>query len=638
MTTHIPSHKSPRLRAILALTAAALAFGGLSTSDSSAAVSFKLAAHAPALSDPWSLTLGDLNQDGHPDIVAPSVSGNSANVALGRAGGVFAPTATTPSTVPGGNAYYVAIDDFDGDGNLDVVENVYVGSDANQARIVWYPGDGRGGLGAPTVSGPGVGLDAIQSGDFNEDGKLDLAYAGFTNSGPDAGVVEGDGHGNFSTYFDRPIPGGGSGEGHAIAVGDVDEDGHLDIVGAGGVNSDGVYLLRGDGHGVLGQRETAIHDGGETTSVALADVNEDGHLDIVAGDLNANRVLVGLGDGHGNFTATTLSVPGPPTASGAPTEGRAWGVTTGDFNGDGHTDIAVADVATHGIVSFTGDGAGHFSAPQRLALDHAPVDIVSKDLNGDGLDDIVATQAGGGFYVLTNTSTPAASPSTSSIAFGGSQAVGTVGPAQIVTLTNTGGAPLHPHVALTGDDFVIASDACAGAVVQAGSSCDVRVRFAPSAEGPRSGRLTVASDDPTGDHIIDLTGTGVLAPAPPTGPQGAPGAQGAAGAQGAPGPQGAAGPTGATGPQGPAGGLTCRASGKSKYACQLLVSRVTKASFAVSRGHKVYAHGRAAVRGSRVSFAVHPRRRLARGRYAVAVTVAVKGHRSVVVKTTLTIR
>jgi hypothetical protein len=113
MTTHIPSPNSRRLRATLALTAAALAFGGFTASGVSAAVTFKLAAHTPALSDPWSLALADLNQDGRPDIVAPSVGGNSANVALGRASGVFAPTATTASTVAGGNAYYLAVEDFD---------------------------------------------------------------------------------------------------------------------------------------------------------------------------------------------------------------------------------------------------------------------------------------------------------------------------------------------------------------------------------------------------------------------------------------------------------------------------------------------------------------------------------------------
>src|SRR4051794_33556784 len=102
MSTHSLSTHSRRLHATVALTAAAFAFG-VSSGPASAAVSFKVAEHTPALSDPWSLTLGDLNQDGRPDIVAPSVYGNSANVALGRVGGTFAPTATTPTTVAGGN-------------------------------------------------------------------------------------------------------------------------------------------------------------------------------------------------------------------------------------------------------------------------------------------------------------------------------------------------------------------------------------------------------------------------------------------------------------------------------------------------------------------------------------------------------
>jgi FG-GAP-like repeat/Collagen triple helix repeat (20 copies) len=636
MTTHVPLPKSHRRRATVALAAATVAFGTFA-GGASAAVTFQPSAHTPALSDPWSLTLGDLDGDGRSDIVAPSIGGNSANVALGRAGGAFAPTATTPTTVAGGNPYYTAVDDFDGDGNPDVVESVYVGYRANDERIAWYPGDGRGGLGAPIVSGPGVGAGGLVPGDFNEDGKPDLAFSGFTDSGSDVGVIEGDGHGYFYTYFDRALPGNGSGEGHAIAVGDVDEDGHLDIVAAGGYGSEGVYLLRGDGHGTLGTREVAIPDDGEPTSVALTDVNGDGHLDIVASNLHDGRVIVGLGDGHGSFTTSTLTVTGPPTSTGAATEGRAWGVASGDFNGDGNADIAVADSTTNAVVWFTGDGTGHFSAPERLALDHAPLDIVAKDLNGDGLDDIVATRAGGGFYVLMNSSTPAASASTSAIAFDAPQAVGTVGPARAVDVTNTGGAPLHPHVALAGDDFVIASDGCAGATVQAGASCSVRVRFAPSAEGARSGRLTITSDDPAGARTVDLSGSASPAPVPPAGARGETGPQGEPGAQGQPGPQGEPGATGAPGPRGPAGGLTCRKAGRSKYACELLVRNGSKASYAVSRGHKLYAHGRAAVTAGRVAFALHPRKRLARGRYTVALTVHVRGRR-LVVTTPLAVR
>jgi hypothetical protein len=370
----------------------------------------------------------------------------------------------------------------------------------------------------------------------------------------------------------------------------------------------------------------AIPDDGEPTSIALADVNEDGHLDIVTNDYRSDDVRVALGDGHGGFGASTAYMPRDGI------QGETWGVAAGDFNGDGHIDIAAADINRHSVVWFTGDGTGRLSAESRLTLPKPPLDIVAQDLNGDGLDDLAVTQSSGGVDVLLNTSQPALSTSTPALAFDTTQPVGTVGPAQTIVVTNTGSAPLHPHVTLTGDDFVIASDDCAGATVEAGSTCVVRVRFAPAAEGARSGRLTIASDDPAGDHSVDLTGTGSAAPIGPAGPQGAAGPQGTSGAPGTPGPKGA------TGPRGAAGGLTCKASGKAKYACALTAPRGSKASFVVSRGRTVYAHGRAAVSGSRVSFVLKPRKRLAHGRYAVTVTVAAKGHRSVVVKTTLTVK
>ena len=96
-------------------------------------------------------------------------------------------------------------------------QGVTAGRTAGDARIAWFPGDGRGGLGTPIVSGPGVGADVLASGDFNEDGKLDIAFAGFNDSGSVAGILEGDGHGYFYTVFDRSLPGYGSGEGHSIA-------------------------------------------------------------------------------------------------------------------------------------------------------------------------------------------------------------------------------------------------------------------------------------------------------------------------------------------------------------------------------------------------------------------------------------
>src|SRR4051794_1560649 len=107
MTTHAPStHRQTTLRRVrpaAALAAAALAFGAFGATNASADVSFKVGTRMPAAGVPWGVTLGDLDQDGRPDIVAPSISGNSLNVALGRVGGAFAPLVTTPTGVPGGN-------------------------------------------------------------------------------------------------------------------------------------------------------------------------------------------------------------------------------------------------------------------------------------------------------------------------------------------------------------------------------------------------------------------------------------------------------------------------------------------------------------------------------------------------------
>src|SRR3954467_9615992 len=98
MPTHTPStHRNTTPRRVGAAAAAALALAAAAAPNASAAVSFKADARMPALGDPWALPVGDLNQDGHPDIVAPSISGNNANVFLGRVGGAFGPPTETPT-------------------------------------------------------------------------------------------------------------------------------------------------------------------------------------------------------------------------------------------------------------------------------------------------------------------------------------------------------------------------------------------------------------------------------------------------------------------------------------------------------------------------------------------------------------
>ncbi|MFN8512531.1 MAG: choice-of-anchor D domain-containing protein [Chloroflexia bacterium] len=117
---------------------------------------------------------------------------------------------------------------------------------------------------------------------------------------------------------------------------------------------------------------------------------------------------------------------------------------------------------------------------------------------------------------LTGTGTVAASliVTPDSLSFG-SQATGTTSAVQTVTVTNVGSSAIQISSAgISGSAFATASDQCSAATLLPGQNCTVGVTFSPSATGPASGTLTIASDAPEGSHAVALSGTGV---APPTG-------------------------------------------------------------------------------------------------------------------------
>jgi hypothetical protein len=157
------------------------------------------------------------------------------------------------------------------------------------------------------------------------------------------------------------------------------------------------------------------------------------------------------------------------------------------------------------------------------------------------------------------------------------QPVWTIGPSRSVTVASTG-AEGSPELVIrevensNPDDFLVRSNTCEGAALERNETCTIVLRFTPQATGPRTGTLTIKTNDPDGPVTVSLTGSaspfptgGVTGPtgptgAGPTGPTGAAGATGAAGptgATGAMGPTGDGGPTGPTGNAGPGGtGLT----------------------------------------------------------------------------------
>jgi hypothetical protein len=254
----------------------------------------------------------------------------------------------------------LAVGDFNGDGKLDLAVADLIG---NTVSILL--GDGRGNF--TLVSSPTVGAypESVAVGDFNGDGKLDLAVADFL--GNTVSILLGDGTGNF-TLASSPATGVGP---FSVAVGDFNGDGKLDLAAANVDNT--VSILLGDGTGNFTLTSSLPYGG---YGIATGDFNGDGKLDLAVADSTAGGggvVSVLLGDGTGNFTLVSSSY-----TSCCPNS-----VVAGDFNGDGKLDLAVAQFAG-GIFILLGDGTGNFTLASNPGADYGLISIAAGDLNGDG--------------------------------------------------------------------------------------------------------------------------------------------------------------------------------------------------------------------------------------------------------------
>src|ERR1700722_3800371 len=164
-------------------------------------------------------------------------------------------------------------------------------------------------------------LPGLAVGDFNGDGKPDIAVTDYTTKQVVVYLNAGDG--TFSSPITTTIQMGALGAG-ALVTGGFDEDGKLDLMVATIAGPQGNIFLAGNGDGTFTQGQT-IRGSNGFFNAAVADINHDSHLDLIAG--GNGTLYVFLGDGHGNFTLQ------PFTNQGGVSD-MFFGVVAGDFNND----------------------------------------------------------------------------------------------------------------------------------------------------------------------------------------------------------------------------------------------------------------------------------------------------------------
>ena len=254
------------------------------------------------------LAVGDFNRDGHADLIVGNNDGNTITVLLGKGDGTFTAVAESPVT----SSLSLTVGDFNGDGILDLAA---VDTAGTTLTVLLGNGDGTFNASSSAIQA-GTGPDYIAAGDFNGDGIPDLALASSGGGGLLGGngtltLLVGKGDGTFTATTTSPLTGPTT---SAIAVGDFNGDGLLDVAVAFGLGRDSypATVLLGDGHGNFTSASSGIETY-ETLSIAAADFNGDGVSDLAIPDYSSptGAVSVYLAENQ-TATATAPELTLPP--------------------------------------------------------------------------------------------------------------------------------------------------------------------------------------------------------------------------------------------------------------------------------------------------------------------------------------
>lgn len=365
------------------------------------------------------MAIGDVNRDGHPDVVATNLLTQSIYVLPGKGDGTFGqPLITALDSIP----FPIALADVNGDGIPDIVagtaSQALNGGLIGQIEVLLGKGDGtfQKSKAFPSSAFP----VAVVIADFNGDGHPDIAVeesSGLSDfdlnqltqlSFVNLQLFLGDGKGGYQAQPTQSL--GNTFGGLRMITEDWNHDGIPDLA-FNQLAYGGVVVLLGKGDGTFAAPVT--YDGLKLTAynaleLVSADLNQDGKLDLVITTGQDNQILCFYGNGDGTFQQP-VQIPFHDNG----------GLAIADFNGDGIPDLAIGTSAsffsffntgtppTFGkdsiVVIPGGAGANYTQSAVKAGPGAVPLIVSAVDLNGDGQTDIVAMDVfNGGITVMIN--------------------------------------------------------------------------------------------------------------------------------------------------------------------------------------------------------------------------------------------
>jgi hypothetical protein len=379
------------------------------------------------------------------DIVVGDTLSDYIYVMLGNGDGTFKPAVSYPAPARPAN---VSVGDFNGDGKIDIL--ALTGPGGVCSCLAVFLGNGDGTFGSALVTTVPYDVDGFEmtTGDFDEDGKLDVAVTAGFGSTNQVDILLGNGDGTFRPHGFYPVSEGPD----SIAAGHFNSDNKTDLA-VGNYNGSTVGVLLGKANGAF--RQAVNYTAYFPTWVTVGDMNGDGKEDLVVSNIGStsnlfiSSVSVLSGNGDGTFGSAADYLGGEQDEY----------VAIGDFNGDHKPDLVVVDDLGHAVITLLNTGVVSFSPT--TPLDFTP------------------------------------------------QLIGTTSAPRTVTLTNNGTAPLTiSSVSYSGPHFR-AQTTCHGNIAP-GAACTIKVTVTPQSEDIVTGMITIVDSASSKPQVIEVSGVGTV--------------------------------------------------------------------------------------------------------------------------------